>query len=168
VAATGFQDRFGSNVAHAEEIAGEVERLRRSSGWRQVAIVAHSMGGLALRHYLVRMGGDGHVHTAIFVGTPHRGTWAAWLAWGGGGREMRPGSSFLKALATSPIPSSVRCICIRTPIDARVIPGSSAVLDGTECHTVRLPTHAGMLRHPPTLHLVTRLLCGAAAPGSMG
>lgn len=156
-----FRDRYGSNVEHAQEIAAAAADLAVRSA-RRVAVVAHSMGGLALRHYLLE-GGEDTVDTAIFAGTPHRGTWVAWLAWGRGGVEMRPGSSFLESLNARPLPPSVRAVCLRTPIDTRVVPGHSAWLDGAACHTVRLPTHPRMLRHPATLELVRDLLLDRTA-----
>jgi triacylglycerol lipase len=160
VAAPGFRRRFGSNVEHAAEIAEAVAALREATRKRRVAVVAHSMGGLALREFLSQ-GGD-EVEQVIFVGTPHAGTWAAWLAFGAAAREMRPGSRFLRRLAERPLPRHVRAHCIRTPIDTRVVPGSSAFLPGADCHTVRLPTHPRMLRHPATLALIRDLLLDGA------
>lgn len=151
-----FSDRYGSNVDHADELAAAATRLRAEGGVDRVDVVAHSMGGLALRRY-VQDGAD-TVRTAIFVGTPHRGTMLAYLAWGRGGREMRPGSDFLRRLNAQPLPSGIRAHCLRTPIDSRVVPGSSAWLDGAACHTVRLPTHPRMMRHPRTLQLIRSIL----------
>jgi triacylglycerol lipase len=165
VAAPGFHRRFGSNLEHSAEIASAVDALAESAEGRPVAVVAHSMGGLALRHYLAN-GGGAAVSTAIFVGTPHLGTWLAWLIFGAAAREMRPGSAFLQRLAARPLPPHVRAHCIRTPIDTRVVPGSSALLEGAACHVVRFPTHPRMLRHRPTLRLIRRLLLEPpAAPG---
>ncbi|HEX6307343.1 MAG TPA: hypothetical protein VFZ69_04085 [Longimicrobiales bacterium] len=152
-----FHDRYGSNVDHAAEIGSAVSALSRAMGGSPVAVVAHSMGGLALRYYLGN-GGAGCVRIAIFAGTPHRGTWAAWLAWGRGAAEMRPGSEFLRQLNAVPLPAGVRAICLRTPIDTRIVPGDSAWLEGTACVTVRLPTHQRMLRHRSTLGLIRDLL----------
>jgi pimeloyl-ACP methyl ester carboxylesterase len=157
VRALSFRDRYGSNIEHAGEIEHAAATLARAAGTDRIAVVAHSMGGLALRRFLLD-GGDAVVDTAIFVGTPHRGTWVAWLAWGRGGAEMRPGSAFLRGLNAAPLPTSVRAICLRTPIDTRILPGSSAFLPDADCHTVRLPTHPGMLRHGPTLRLIRDLL----------
>jgi triacylglycerol lipase len=162
VGVVAFRDRYGSNLEHAEEIGAAVARLQASSGALRVAVVAHSMGGLALRRYLAADGGR-TVGTAIFVGTPHHGTWVAWLAWGRGGVEMRPGSSFLRDLENQPLPRDVRAACIRTPVDTRVVPGSSAFLAGASCHTVKLPLHSRMMRHRGTLELVQRLLLERAA-----
>jgi triacylglycerol lipase len=152
-----FRDRHGSNIDHALEISAAAQEMKELTGTPRIAVVAHSMGGLALRYYLME-GGDAAVHTAIFAATPHHGTWAAWLARGRGGAEMRPGSEFLERLNAKPLQPSVRAICLRTPVDTRVLPGHSACLDGATCHTVRLPTHPRMLRHSRTLQLIRELL----------
>jgi triacylglycerol lipase len=156
-----FRRRYGSNREHAEELAGAVDELRARSGSERIAVVAHSMGGLALRYYLTHLGGQAAVHTAVFVATPHRGTWLAWLAWGAGGGEMRPRSRFLRELEERQLPREVRTVCISTSVDLRVMPGSSTRLEGAECHRVRVPGHAGMLRHGPTLRLVRDVLLHA-------
>lgn len=161
VACIEFSDPCGSNVEHAAEAARAIRELRERTGSERVGVVAHSMGGLALRHYLQQGGGDA-VHTAIFVATPHRGTWLAHLARGRGGAEMRPGSAFLRHLNARPLPTHVHLVCVRTPIDTRVWPGHSAWLDGADCRTVRMPTHKRMLRHAATLRLIRDLLAGAA------
>lgn len=157
VSCLSFNDRYGSNLDHAEEIAAAVRTLRERTSHERIAVVAHSMGGLALRHYLA-CGGDRFVHTAIFAGTPHNGTWAAWLAWGRGGAEMRPGSEFLQRLNRASLPDTVRAFCLRTPIDTRVLPGRSAWLEGAVCHMVRTPAHPRMLRHAGTLALMRDIL----------
>jgi triacylglycerol lipase len=152
-----FRERHGSNVEHAEEIAAAVEELRRASGEAAVAVIAHSMGGLALRRYLATHPAPA-VHTAIFAGTPHRGTWLAYLARGRGGTEMRPGSRFLRELAQQQVPGGVRAVCIRALIDTRVVPGRSALLDGASCHTIGLASHRRLLRHQAALRLIRDLL----------
>jgi triacylglycerol lipase len=157
VSCLSFRDRFGSNIEHADEIAGAVAELTRLAQQRQIAVIAHSMGGLALRHYLGR-GGNRFVHTAIFAGTPHGGTWTAWLAWGRGGAEMRPGSTFLQRLNRERLPADVRAFCIRTPLDTRVLPPASALLDGASVTVVRSPTHPGLLRSRKVFHAVVETL----------
>jgi pimeloyl-ACP methyl ester carboxylesterase len=166
VACLSFRDRYGGNVDHAHEIGAAVEGLRERSGAARVAVVAHSMGGLALHYYLTALGGAAAVHTAIFLATPHRGTWLAWLARGRGGAEMRPGSPLLRRLARAPLPPGVRAICIRSRFDTRIVPGSGTRLDGAECHTVRLPMHARLLRHRATLRLIAGLLRDSGDPAA--
>ncbi len=144
-----FRRRFGGNVEHASEIADAVRRLAARTGVDRVDVVAHSMGGLALRYYLHFGDGTRHVRRVIFTGTPHVGTWAAYLAWGAGARDMRPGSRFLRILNERPaLPAGIAALCITTPTEMRVLPRSSARLPGVRCKRVWCASHARMLRSP--------------------
>ena len=103
-------------------------------------------GGLATRWYLKTHPGA-PVRRAVFLGSPHRGTLAAHLAWGDGRDEMMPESDFLASLNSGPaLPPGLEAMTIRTPIDTRVLPGESATLPGVEDHSVCCPTHQGLLR----------------------
>ena len=173
VASMGFRDPAGSNRAHAREVAGRLRTLREVTGAPAVDVVAHSMGGLALRHHLADSGGDG-VRRVVFLATPHRGTVAAHLAWGAGGEEMEPGSPFLDSLnAVPPVPRGVRALAVRTALDLRVLPGESARLpeaDNVENVEVCCPTHPGLLDDLETFRLVAAFLRrnGTGAPGPGG
>ena len=157
----GFRDRFGSNVAHAEEVAEAAGGLLARTGARRLDVVAHSMGGLAVRLFLAVEGCP--VRRVVFVATPHAGTWAALAAWGGGRREMMPGSEFLCALP--PIPPHVRCTTVRTPRDLRIFPGSSACVAGAHDVVVRLATHQGLLRSRLAFEGIRRALVEYADDG---
>lgn len=137
-----FRDRFGSNVAHAGEVAAAARALLSRTSARSLDVVAHSMGGLAVRLFIADA--ECHVRRAIFLGTPHAGTWAALLAWGGGRREMLPGSDFLRALP--PLPTYTRCTTFRTPLDMRIFPRASARAHGAADVVIPFVTHEGMVR----------------------
>ena len=139
-----FEDRFGSNIAHAREIESAIDALLKNTGADRVDVVAHSMGGLALRYYLHQHGGASHVRRVVFTGTPHRGTWVAWLGWGDGAREMRPGHSFLTALP--PLAPGINALCIHTPLETRVLPQSSALLPDVRHARVWCASHPRLLR----------------------
>ncbi len=146
VSALAFEDPVGSNEAHALEIARAVQILQSLTGEDRVDVVAHSMGGLAVRQYIQFEGGHENVRRAVFLGTPHRGTVAAILAWGEGGRQMAPGSEFLNRLNDGDgFPEQVEALALRTPVDLRVIPGSSAMLPGAWNVEVCCPTHNGLV-----------------------
>jgi triacylglycerol lipase len=149
-----FEDRFGSNVAHAEEVDAAAHALLSRRGAPYLDVVAHSMGGLAVRRFIVN--GECRVRRAIFLGTPHAGTWAALAAWGGGRREMMPGSEFLRSLP--PLPEHIRCTTIRTPLDLRIFPGSSARIHGAQDIVIRLATHQGLLRSRAVFESILSLL----------
>lgn len=145
-----FSDPYGSNEAHVPEIAVAVDRMRQMTGVERIDIVAHSMGGLAVRRFLTRESDHG-VRRVVFLGTPHHGTVAARLAWGEGAAEMIPESDFLLEL-NDPARSAngTEMLAIRSPLDLVVIPNSSAVLSGAENLEVCCPTHQGLLDDPQT------------------
>lgn len=153
-----FRDPTGSNRVHAQELDSAARALLQATGAPQIDIVAHSMGGLATRWYLLQ----DHavpVRRVAFVATPHEGTYAAYLAWGEGADEMRPGSAFLDTLERAPpVPEGVGAFTIRTPVDTHIIPGESARLDGVPDRTVCCPTHAGLLRNVEVFRLVRAFL----------
>ncbi len=158
-----FADPEGSNRAHAEAVGRAVDSLRARTGSATVDVVAHSMGGLAVRRYLAAEGG-GAVRRVAFLGTPHRGTVVAYLAWGAGSEEMEPGSPFLDSLnARPPVPPGVEALTVRTPLDLRVLPGESVTLPpGGNIRNVEVccPTHAGLLDDPETFRIVREFLTG--------
>ena len=147
VAALEFRDRYGGNIDHAAEIAASARALIASTGSPRLDIVAHSMGGLAVRYYLHFGDGARDVRRVAFTATPHAGTWAAYLAWGAGGADMRPGSPFLRRLASLPaVPPGVQALCLHTPAETRVFPHKSALLPDVRCQRVWSVSHPRMLR----------------------
>ena len=153
-----FREPTGSNRVHAQEIDSLVNEVLRETGARRVDIVAHSMGGLATRWYL-KTHTEAPVRRAVFIASPHRGTYSAALAWGDGREEMMPESEFLAALNSGPaLPAGLEAMTIRTPIDTHVLPGESATLPGVEDHTVCCPTHQGLLRSDDVFYLVLDFL----------
>jgi triacylglycerol lipase len=147
VAIVDFRDRFGSNIEHALEISLSVDELRRNSGADRVDVVAHSMGGLALRYYLHYHEGGAKVRRVVFTATPHRGTWVAYLGFGKGAREMRPGHPFLMELERlAAVPAGVVSLCIHTPLETRILPQSSVLLRDSRHQRIWCLSHPRLLR----------------------
>jgi triacylglycerol lipase len=163
VAAVTFEHPSGSNREHAREIATAVDSLLARTGEAQVDVVAHSMGGLATRYYLRER--DGKVRRAVFLATPHRGTWAAYLAFGEGRAEMLPGSDFLEDLNSSPpVPPGVEAFTVRTLLETHVLPGASATLPGVRGWTVCCDTHWSLKRDPAVFEVVRNFLRHGVTP----
>jgi len=153
-----FDDPTGSNVDHAAELDSLVQEVLDATGADRVDIVAHSMGGLATRWYLSTRP-DPPVRRVAFLGTPHRGTLAAHLAWGDGRDDMLPDSPFLEELnSRAALPDGVEAITVRTPIDTHVLPGESATLPGVPDHVVCCPTHPGLLENEEVFLIVLDFL----------
>jgi len=158
VATVTFRDPTGSNRAHAEEIDSAAVALLDVTEHESLDVVAHSMGGLAARWFMLQPGSP-TVRRAVFVATPHQGTYSAYVAWGEGSVEMKPGSAFLDTLNAGPaVPIGVEALTIRTPIDTHVIPTESGVLTGIPDEVVCCPTHAGLLRDMEVFRLIRRFL----------
>jgi triacylglycerol lipase len=146
VATITFEEPTGSNRAHADELEDAIDGLLSESGAERVDVVAHSMGGLATRWYLLTRPNP-PVRRVAFIASPHRGTLSAWLAWGDGRDEMIPESPFLDTLnSRAPAPAGVEAITIRTLVDTHVVPGESGTLPGVPDYALCCPTHAGLLK----------------------
>ena len=74
VASFNYHSLFGDMRQVAVRLADVVEQLCEDTGYEQIHVVGHSMGGLIARYYVQRLGGDEHVHTLVTLGTPHGGT----------------------------------------------------------------------------------------------
>ncbi len=58
-----------------EDIAKQLEEFIRSeAGDREIAIIAHSMGGIISRYYVEKLGGAKKTKALVLLGTPNRGT----------------------------------------------------------------------------------------------
>ena len=121
---------YGSIDAYAEQIEARLAQIQLASGGQRVALVCHSMGGLAARAYLRRHGGS-RVARVVTLGTPHAGTILARAAMGENGRQMCLGSAWLGELARyeqGSWPCPLASLYSRD--DNVVVPQLSAHLDG--------------------------------------
>jgi CheY-like chemotaxis protein len=134
-----------ARISHAtvdlEPVAGDIDgyvplveravrELLAASGAGQVAIVAHSMGGLVARAWM-RTHGIEAVARVITLGTPHHGTALARFGLGPNAVQMRRDSAWLHALARSEDAATRALLTsIYTHHDNIVSPRDSSHLDG--------------------------------------
>lgn len=111
------------------KLAQRVDEVLEITGAEQVHLVGHSLGGLVIRDFVQRLGGDKLTRRAVTIGSPNRGTLTAYAAFGQAGRDMRPGSAYLKELNSRRMDE---CDCeftaIYSDLDALIIPAHSAKL----------------------------------------
>ena len=91
---------YGSIDEYPALIDRAVKDLQSRCGYRPVALVCHSMGGLAARAYL-RDFGNSAIARVITLGTPHQGTFLANFSHAGNSKQMRLQSPWRDALASS-------------------------------------------------------------------
>ncbi|MFC4932205.1 alpha/beta fold hydrolase [Massilia sp. GCM10023247] len=111
-----------------------VEELCRRTGAAQVALVAHSMGGLVVRAWM-RAHGTARVARVITLGTPHHGTGMARFGRGPNVLQMRwnrgAASDWLQELGRSEGPAARALVTsIYTHHDNIVSPQTSSLLPG--------------------------------------
>ncbi len=89
------QEGRTGTAEHMQQLATEVERVRRLTGADKVVLVGNSRGGNAIRNYIRNDGGANKVSHAIIGGGTSHGVWASdYLP----GSEFNGQAPFLKAL----------------------------------------------------------------------
>ena len=135
--ALNLEPLFGSIDRYAPLIEDAVRRLTQATG-RAPLLVAHSMGGLAVRAWLRDFDGDARMHGVVTVGSPHRGTWLARFGHAPNAREMRLDGPWLRALAAAEPPERYRRFtCFYSHCDNIVLPCSAATLPGADNRHLR-------------------------------
>lgn len=164
VATVDLAPPFGDLDGYAGLIHAAVERLRAASGAQRVVVVAHSMGGLALRCYLRRHGGDA-IARAITIASPHHGTLLARFGYGRNARQMRPDSDFLRELASGEDAATrAKFVCIATRDDNLIVPRGSPLLGGARHHVLDGVGHLATIEDRRVWAVIEREIRTAPCP----
>lgn len=135
----------GSIEDYVGPLAARIEALCVATGAAKVALVGHSMGGLAARAYL-RWHGAQRIDRLITLATPHHGSFVAYWGIGRNAREMQPASAFIQQLAADD--PGVSTLCIWTATDNFVAPQESARLAGAREQRVPASSHLALFFSP--------------------
>ena len=142
--AVNLEPLFGSIDQYPAAIEAAVARMEAATRM-PVVLVGHSMGGLAIRAWLVRFKSDHRVRRVITIGSPHRGTWLARYGRTTNGRQMRLASRWLTQLATREPPERrARFTCFFGHCDNIVFPAASGTLPGAVNLHVPATAHVHM------------------------
>lgn len=149
----------------AAELGRHVERVCRQSGYEQVFLVGHSLGGIIARYYVQCLAGDDRVSTLVTLGSPHAGSQLARMAPLLVGRQLRPNSELMRELA-GPARCSTRFVAIYSDRDEVVVPHRSARLDHPDLSVSRLQVHGvghlSLLVNSSVAHAIAAALTGEA------
>jgi triacylglycerol lipase len=145
---------FASAEHFASQLAARIAAVRAATGAERVVLVGHSLGGLVARAYLRRFG-SAQVSRLITVGTPHQGSYFAWLFPGWCLAQMRPGNAWLVTLnrdegASLRVPTTA----LWSRHDTMVAPQASAMLGGAENVALLGIGHNALLRDRGVMGLV--------------
>ncbi len=149
---------FGSIDRYADPIESAVARVESTTGQAPV-LVAHSMGGLAVRAWLARGGRASRAHRVVTIATPHRGTSLARHSVTQNGHEMRIDSPWLAALVRAEGEGGyARFTCFWGHCDNIVFPTRGATLPGADNRHLPQTPHVAMAFHPDVLEHVLQSL----------
>ena len=158
VFAVNLEPLFTSIDNYAPIVESAVQGLLTRTGQRQVSLVGHSMGGLAIRAWL-RVHGSAHVAKVLTLGSPHVGTRIPQHMPTPNGRQMGWGSDWLKQLAAQETPATLRLFQVAiTPQDNIVYPQRAQVLPGCEPRVFEGIGHVQMCIHPDVIQWVQEQL----------
>ncbi|HMO45202.1 MAG TPA: alpha/beta fold hydrolase [Rubrivivax sp.] len=160
--AVNLEPVFGAIDRYPASIEAAVQRLTHATG-QPPLLVAHSMGGLAVRAWMRDFDGESRVHGVVTIGTPHHGTWLGRFGFAPNTRQMRRDSRWLQALAAAePATRYRRFTCFWGHCDNIVFPASTATLPGADNRHLRAHAHVHMLQHPAVLATVLQRLAEPA------
>jgi triacylglycerol lipase len=135
---------FGTIDGYAGSVDAAVRRVEAATGCAPV-VVAHSMGGLAVRAWLHAFAADARVHRVVTIASPHAGTWLARFAFVPNARQMRQSNAWLQQIAAGE--SAARralFTCFYGHCDNIVFPPSTATLPGADNRHVPGTAHVHM------------------------
>jgi len=148
----------GSIDGYAPLIEARVQELCAATGAAHIAVVAHSMGGLATRAWM-RSHGSAKVAKLVTLGTPHHGTALANLGLGANAAQMRRDSTWLRDLAAGETQDvRARIFSIYTHHDNIVAPQDSSELAGARNVAFGGVGHVALGSNPRVLAEVLRVL----------
>lgn len=163
--AVNLEPLFDSIDHYVDTIDVAVRQIEVSTGLPPV-VVAHSMGGLAVRAWIGRFNADHRVHRVITIGTPHGGTWLARYGRTVNSREMALKSAWLTTLAAQSPPHRHRLFtCFYSNCDNIVFPASTATLPGADNRHVPATAHVHMAFQPAVFNEVSRWVCSSDSAG---
>ena len=161
--AVNLEPVFGSIDDYIGILEQAVRRLEQATGLAPV-IVAHSMGGLAVRRWWAEHGDEARVHHALTIGTPHRGTWLARFAVTRNARQMQQISRWLQTLAArEPSARASRFTCFYSHCDNIVFPPATATLPGADNRHIAGVPHVHMADRPEPWAELQRWLAATPA-----
>ncbi len=149
---------FGSIDDYLPIIDAAVSRVQQATGMPPL-IVAHSMGGLAVRRWWAGLADNSRVHHLVTLGTPHHGTWLGRWALSANTLQMQLSSPWQQRLEQHERPHTrARITCFYSHCDNIVFPASTATLSGADNRHLAGVAHVQMVDQPQPYEEALRLL----------
>lgn len=161
--AVNLEPLFGSIDAYVPLIQRAMVAAESRSSYKPI-FICHSMGGLAVRRWLIEHpDAYDRIERIVTLGTPHFGTWLGWFTLAINGQQMRVGSRWIARLAKLEKErrgesAYDKFISWYSNLDNVVLPNSSSRLPGAENRPLRGYGHLALLHHPEVMkHCIVQI-----------
>jgi uncharacterized protein (TIGR03382 family) len=126
----------GDLFENSQALADVVDQIRAETGEDKIDILAECTGGLIARHYIQSLGGDQYISRMVTFISPQHGlpkaafaaAFAGWPAL----HDLTPGSDFLDAVNSAPLPDNVAFTSIYTCTDEYIQPYNTSIIPGAK------------------------------------
>lgn len=154
-----LEPAIGSIRSYSDAIHEAIDELLVATGAPQVKIIAHSMGGVAVRYHATEYGHH-RIAGMITVGSPHYGTALSTLGIGKNVKQMAWGSFFLNTLREHPTDREFqeKIWSLWSPQDNIVCPPVSSKLEFGKNTAVPGCGHVALLNDSTTEDLILNWL----------
>jgi triacylglycerol esterase/lipase EstA (alpha/beta hydrolase family) len=154
-----LEPAIGSIRSYSDAIHEAIDELLVATGAPQVKIIAHSMGGVAVRYHATEYGHH-RIARMITVGSPHYGTALSTLGIGKNVKQMAWGSFFLNTLREHPTDREFqeKIWSLWSPQDNIVCPPVSSKLEFGKNTAVPGCGHVALLNDSTTEDLILNWL----------
>ncbi len=160
---------FGTIESFAAQLHARIEAICAETNHPQVIVIAHSMGGLVTRAYMVEHGAA-RIAQFVTLGTPHHGTRTATLGIGACVKQMRwQGEWIASLLERERIAGGAKppTVSIYTTNDDIVYPPESSQLPWAENIAVSGVGHVGLLFSTEIVSHVVQAMNRSSNPGGV-
>jgi uncharacterized protein (TIGR03382 family) len=126
----------GDLLANSYALADVIDQIRADTGEDKIDILAECTGGVIARYYIQSLGGDQYINRMVTFISPQHGVPKAALAYSFAGwpalRDLTPGSAFLTAVNSAPLPDNVAVTSIYTCTDEYIQPYTTSIIPGAK------------------------------------
>jgi MYXO-CTERM domain-containing protein len=126
----------GDLAQNAKWLGDVIEKVKVDYNQDTIDILAECTGGVIARHYIQSLGGNKNVSRMVTFISPQNGVAKAPMAAAVAGwpalHDLSPGSKFLKAVNTAPLPKDVSFTSIYSCTDEYIQPYQTSIIPGAK------------------------------------
>ena len=159
-----YHSFFTSPQCILQRLEEHVRRVEAAFPGQRPVFVTHSLGGIFVRHWLLRPENSARTGGLLTLGAPHQGSKLAAVAPGRLAKNLFPAAPFMRELQQTPAPTmklagTLPCVALVSPMDEAVLPAANLLPPpGWRLRITSGAGHFSMLIRPSVAELALREL----------